>query len=380
MAATWDEVKCGIERAVDALAAQVIGWPDETPSAEWMQSIGSLLAAVSGEAAAIERPGVASIAAGLADRSARETELLPDIERVIEMIRDELREPPPAVPMPVSIAEDPELLNDFVLEAREHLSSIEENLLVLERDPRQADVIHSVFRSFHTIKGLAGFLNLGEMQEVSHEVETALDLARNHQLAITPHVIDVVLAAADHLKQWLEAVAGRLNGQPVLPPDSAGTLLVRVRALAAGQPDEPAPAVCKTEAVAGAEAAAGGEESGAESKASSGSSGQKSGANAVRVETSKLDHLVDMVGEMMIAQSLVRHDPGLASLNRPPLARNLSQLARITQELQKTAMSMRMIHIGSLFQKMARLVRDLSRKSNKQVAFAATWWKSWPIR
>ena len=89
----------------------------------------------------------------------------------------------------------------------------------------------------------------------------------------------------------------------------------------------------------------------------------------MRIETTKLDYLVDMVGEMMIAQSLVRHDPDLKELNRPRLARNLSQLARITQELQKTAMSMRMTHIGSLFQKMARLVRDLSRKSKKRVQF-----------
>jgi len=70
---------------------------------------------------------------------------------------------------------------------------------------------------------------------------------------------------------------------------------------------------------------------------------------------------------MVIAQSMVRHDPDLATGAKPRLARNLSQLARITDEIQRTAMSMRMIPIGQLFQKTARLVRDLSRKASKQV-------------
>jgi two-component system chemotaxis sensor kinase CheA len=92
-----------------------------------------------------------------------------------------------------------------------------------------------------------------------------------------------------------------------------------------------------------------------------------SGARSIKVDTGKLDYLVDMVGEMVIAQSLVKHDPDLASGLKPRLARNLSQLARITDDVQRTAMSMRMIPIGQLFQKTGRLVRDLSRKYGKQV-------------
>jgi two-component system chemotaxis sensor kinase CheA len=70
---------------------------------------------------------------------------------------------------------------------------------------------------------------------------------------------------------------------------------------------------------------------------------------------------------MVIAQSLVKHDPDLATGLKPRLARNLSQLARITDDVQRTAMSMRMIPIGQLFQKTGRLVRDLSRKYGRQV-------------
>ena len=85
-------------------------------------------------------------------------------------------------------------------------------------------------------------------------------------------------------------------------------------------------------------------------------------ASSVRVDTSKLDYLVDMVGEMVIAQSLVRHNETLAGASDPRLHRDLAQLARITGEVQRTAMAMRMVPIGQLFQRTARQVRDLSRK------------------
>jgi two-component system chemotaxis sensor kinase CheA len=92
---------------------------------------------------------------------------------------------------PGSLAHDPELLTDFVLESREHLAKIEAQVLTLERDPCNSESLHSVFRSFHTIKGLAGFLELWEIQKLAHEVETVLDKARNSQLTITPASIDV---------------------------------------------------------------------------------------------------------------------------------------------------------------------------------------------
>ena len=90
-------------------------------------------------------------------------------------------------------------------------------------------------------------------------------------------------------------------------------------------------------------------------------------SHAIKVDTQKLDFLVDMVGEMVIAQSLIRHDPELALAGKARLTRNVAQLARITAEVQRTAMSMRMIPIRQLFRKMSRLVRDLSRKTGKQV-------------
>jgi len=89
--------------------------------------------------------------------------------------------------------------------------------------------------------------------------------------------------------------------------------------------------------------------------------------SAVKVDTRKLDGLVDMVGELVILQSLIHESPTLSGIADERLSRNLAQLRRITTDLQRGAMSMRMVPIRQTFQKMARLVRDLSRKSGKQV-------------
>jgi len=87
---------------------------------------------------------------------------------------------------------------------------------------------------------------------------------------------------------------------------------------------------------------------------------------SVKIDTRKLDSLVDMVGELVIVQSIIRDDPALQAVDER-LTRNLAQLCRITSDLQRNAMAMRMVPIRQTFQKMARLVRDLSKHSGKQV-------------
>lgn len=247
-----------------------------------------------------------------------------------------------------SLAEDPELIRDFVTESREHLESIESQVLTLEKDAGNLEAIHSVFRSFHTIKGLAGFLGFEVIQRLAHEVETLLDLARNLKLTITEPVIDAVLESKDFLSKCLKVLdsGGSAGALPV--PDIA--LLQRIDGLIHGK--EAGPPVVEAAASAPAEAV---------------TQQSKTSNRSVKVDTDKLDYLVDMVGEMVIAQSLVRHDPDMKIEGNSRLGRNLAQLARITDEVQRTAMAMRMVPVGPLFQKMVRLVRDLSKKCGKQI-------------
>src|SRR5450432_157643 len=112
--------------------------------------------------------------------------------------------PKQAAPAAVfSLAQDPELMSDFIVESREHLANVEGLLLTLERNPHDSEALNAVFRGFHTIKGLAGFLELGEVQSLAHEVEPVLDRARNSVWTITGGGIDVILQSADYLNRWL---------------------------------------------------------------------------------------------------------------------------------------------------------------------------------
>jgi two-component system chemotaxis sensor kinase CheA len=267
------------------------------------------------------------------------------------------------------LASDPELLGDFILESREHLASVELNLLALDQDAANAEALPAIFRSFHTIKGLAGFLGLSPVQQVAHEVETVLDLARNGQITLAARHIDVILMSKDYLNGWMAMLEEMLTtGKPPVPADHR-ELVETVRELARrGHDAEPVEGLDEVgRALAGVSASLAEEPAPAAGTGEKTATAREGESRSVKVDTGKLDFLIDMVGEMVIAQSLVKHDPDLVLAGKPRLARNLGQLARITGDVQRTAMAMRMIPIRQLFQKMSRLVRDLSRKTGKNV-------------
>ncbi|HUB79033.1 MAG TPA: chemotaxis protein CheA [Bryobacteraceae bacterium] len=282
----------------------------------------------------------------------------------LQQILDGETVPPVEEPRPPSsLAQDPELLSDFVLESREHLASIESQLLILETDPGASEALNAVFRGFHTIKGLAGFLELWDVQKLAHETETVLDRARSSHWALTPDAIDVILESADHLRRWLTHLEGAMQGQQSDAPAPNDGLVQRIRALSADS-TQPVEAAADLAALASAVETAPAVDSPAPSAEPARA---RSEAMAVKVDTAKLDYLVDMAGELVIAESLVRHDPDLGGIKSPGLQRKLAQMTRITAELQKTAMAMRLVPIGPLFRRMSRLVRDLSRQFGKQV-------------
>ncbi|HEY1214957.1 MAG TPA: Hpt domain-containing protein, partial [Bryobacteraceae bacterium] len=132
-----------------------------------------------------------------------------------------------------SLAEDPELLQDFVVEAREHLGVMETQLLALEQNPDDPEPTHACFRAIHTIKGVAGFLELDTVREVAHEGETLLDELRNGRLPVTPALIDTLLQTADFLQGEVTAIASFLSGAPRQEAKPHRALVERLRA--AGQ-------------------------------------------------------------------------------------------------------------------------------------------------
>jgi two-component system chemotaxis sensor kinase CheA len=353
-------------QSVDEIAAQVIlGTGGECAD---VASALARLAALAGETGYEE---AADIAASLHHRSeqqgdaaGRERVLVEGLARLQAVLRGAPNPSPvpsqPSVPPSVNpIAQDPELIGDFVMESREHLASIETQLLTLEQNPTDSEAMHAAFRGFHTIKGLAGFLELNLIREVAHHVETVLDRARNGELPITPAVIDVVLQSGDFLKDAVAQVEQALSTGSAAAFRDPAALLDSVAALTSVE--APPIAACTSVPVEAAPAP--------ESPATRSPAKQATAPDnlKVRVDATKLDYLMDMVGEMVIAQSMIRHHPGLTSQQDSRLNGCLAQLSRITGEVQRTAMALRMIPIGTLFQRTARVVRDLARKHGKLI-------------
>jgi two-component system chemotaxis sensor kinase CheA len=269
----------------------------------------------------------------------------------------------------LNIASNADLLREFVAEAQEHLHQIELDALELEKDPADADTLNSLFRSFHTLKGGSGFLNLLPMNRLAHQLEALLDLTRQGKLIAHGDVIDIILDGRDALRQFVTEIDRQLGGQdqgtPIVVP--TGKLLSRIEAVQqgelAGQAPAPEPAAASP-AVPTADRAP---DQPAEEEAKPSADTRRSSSGFVKVDTAKLDSLVDLVGELVIAQSLVTQDADLRSVQSQQLSRNLAQLGRSTNELQHIAMSLRMVPIRGSFQKMTRLVRDVAAKAGKQV-------------
>jgi two-component system chemotaxis sensor kinase CheA len=279
-----------------------------------------------------------------------------DLLRDAALLQESAATPPPSS----SVALDPELIGDFVLESRDHLANIENQLLVLERDASNSESLNAIFRGFHTIKGLAGFLELWDVQKLAHEVETILDAARQGELTITPDGIDVILESSDFLQKWLQHLETVLRHEASEAPPLNDALLAAIRGIPSlGNETKSASSPAREERASQEPAA----------RSENPAAAKRDQAASIRVTTAKLDYLVDMAGEMIIAESLVRHDPELSGVRSPRLQRNMQQLTRITAELQKTAMAMRLVPIGPLFKRQERLVRDLSRQFNKPVVF-----------
>ncbi len=255
----------------------------------------------------------------------------------------------------INVRTDAELLREFINESNEHLQNIDDGMLVLEGNPGDADTLNTIFRAFHTFKGGAGFLQLTAVQALAHDLEELLDYIRQEKLQATPGVIALILEGGDCLKQFIAEIEARVAGRkdgPVVVPTLE--LLSRIRATLNGD-SAPTPVALHAAPVA---------DGGTRAKFNG-------GASAVKVDTAKLDSVVDLVGELVISQLLVLRNPAVAGHQDEQLSRDVAQLARITKDLQRTAMSLRMMPIRATFRKMNRLVHDTAARLGKQVRFVA---------
>jgi two-component system chemotaxis sensor kinase CheA len=278
---------------------------------------------------------------------------------------------------------DPEMIRLFCTEAEELLADIEQSAIVLETD---AETLATLFRSFHTLKGNAAVMKLAVLQRLAHEVESLLDAARRGRRPLDRDAIDVVLAAADLVTRAVSEMNRQLDGQqpgrsiplpvaavidrvhvvlaspsrrPAAPPPSAPP--------AAATPAPPAPPPPRPAPKSSDEPRPPAEPAPPAAKPAGPSPPRPArGGSSVRVDTGKLDSLVDLVGELVISESMV-FQAAEAAGGDEQLGRALGQLRSITADLQRTALAMRMLPIRGTFQKMSRLVRDTAATLGKQI-------------
>ena len=290
----------------------------------------------------------------------------------------------------LNLEENRELLTEFHAEALDHLQQIEAALLALDEAPDDPEALSSIFRSFHTIKGVSGFLHLTPMHTLTHEVEWLLDLARNRKLRLNSTIITEILKSRDAVQNMVGQITVALE-QGTLPTEviPVSHLIRSVKRLAVGDTvAAPAPAPAPVAATpapvaapvplapvvpftpAAVEAAAPAKTAEVkETKAAATGENKNASSSTVRVNTDKLDSLMDVVGELVIVQSQLTESARVLAIEDASLQRNITQFGRLTKELQHTAMSLRMIPVKPTFQKMERLVRDLSRDFGKKVNF-----------
>ncbi|MFM1997312.1 MAG: hypothetical protein RLZZ111_1699 [Planctomycetota bacterium] len=335
--------------------------------------------------------GAAAPATGYAPSAPVATTPSPNTAPTNATLRDD-GQPCPVLPADA----DGELVRLFCAESQDLLQDIEQGVLVLEERPQDKDTLATVFRAFHTFKGNASVMKLAVVQRLAHELESLLDAARRGTLTLDRAAIDTILAGADVLRRFVAELAAQIEGHDAgrsisLPVDAviraargllaggAGPAVANAAPSAASAaapqaaPSPSASALAAPIAAAAPVTAAPAAESSVPAAVppsavvETGAAPSASAASLIRVDTAKLDSLIDLVGELVIAQSMVMQHSDLQGIGSETLARSLGQLRGISSELQRTALSLRMVPIRGTFQKMARLVRDLAGQVGKEL-------------
>lgn len=263
----------------------------------------------------------------------------------------------------ISPDNDNEVLSEFFNESTEHLGLIENSLMVLEKNPQDTDTINILFRSFHTIKGVAGFLQLTPIQSLAHEVESLLDNARSREILINSSIITLILQSKDKLQLLIEQVAECIQKQQhpnkIIPIANLIEAVIQENTNALLNQKNQSPTNPSAQTTNNKET----------EDLDPTNHKNKLDVSTIRVNTAKLDNLLDTVGELVIVQSQLEASLENNNARDTQLGRNLTQLSRITKELQHTSMSLRMVPVRPSFQKIGRIVRDLAKLFEKEVEF-----------
>jgi two-component system chemotaxis sensor kinase CheA len=279
--------------------------------------------------------------------------------------------------------EDQETIREFLVESHENLSRLDQDLVELEKHPRDADLLGSIFRTIHTIKGACGFLAFSVLEAITHQAETLLSQLRDGQRELTPALVSLVLETVDATRKVLAAI--EVSGKEGSERFEDLTDRLRVEAqLTSGQEIRSASDPSGAGIPPGLELESPGEKSSAalhedgppekeEERGRKKEGGKEEDLarpsaavdSNIRVGVGLLDKLMDLVGELVLTRNQIlqfnveREDPALNATSQ--------RLNLITTELQEGVMKTRMQPIGVVWNKLPRVVRDMATSLGKQI-------------
>lgn len=257
-----------------------------------------------------------------------------------------------------------ELLREFLTETAESLDHVDAQLVRFEREPNNGQVLSNVFRLVHTIKGTCGFLGLPRLEALTHAAETLMGKFRDG-MAVTGEAVSLILAAIDRIKTILDGLE-KLQREP--PGDDTDLIRQLNRAAARAQETNPrlqGDGSAASERAADQTALEDGDTAVFRNLAESGDEAGSVASQSIRVSIDTLDQLMTMVSELVLTRNqllevLRRHDD--SEFNVP-----LQRLSSVTTQVQQEVMKTRMQPIGNAWQKLPRIVRDLSADLGKDI-------------
>ena len=263
--------------------------------------------------------------------------------------------------------DDQEIVTEFLIESNENLSRLDQEMVELEKRPDDAGLLASVFRTIHTMKGTCGFLGYTALEGITHHAENLLSLLRNGEMAFTPAHVSLILATVDATRCELVSIeaSGKESGAEYT--ELRERLRLAAEAGAAVHPERPIPV--ETPVPGAPEASATFVDpvmvEPSLPREPLAQRGPSAADSTIRVDVSLLDRLMNLVGELVLArnqilQFSVRQEH--AQLNATSQRLNL-----ITTQLQEGVMKTRMQPIGMVWNKLPRVVRDLSAACGKQI-------------
>jgi two-component system chemotaxis sensor kinase CheA len=268
------------------------------------------------------------------------------------------------------------ILAEFLEDAEREFDVADEQLLAAE-DSLSKEAVDALFRTFHSLKGVAACLNLEQWAGLSHDAENILRRMRDGTLEDIGTACNELLSASDALRRQLAVIRSAAEeGRDIAFDAEIESLRARLRRYNEDEDEDGtlSPPV-ETDAAAPTESnrivpvvepakPQGRREEGPRDTVQRG--GSLPVQKFLRVDVAKVDKLVNIVGELATIESMLANAPELRALGRSPVLDHLRRLNRMTRSLQRLAPSLRMLPMRSLFRAAQRAVRSASQKTGKK--------------